>query len=106
MSKSELSGHYVTVDETWSHYYTLEMKEHSKQWIDPGECASKKKLTSHGKVMATVFGDLHGIVFNHLENENMGTGQYYASYLINPSIWEILVSFCKFSLKYFISFIA
>ena len=52
---------FVTVDETWIHHYTPEMKEQSKQWISHGEPAPKKAKTvpSAGKVMATVFWDSH-----------------------------------------------
>ena len=48
---------FVTVDETWIHYYTPETKQQSKQWVTKGESAPKKAKTvpSAGKVMATVF---------------------------------------------------
>lgn len=53
----EFLRRFVTVDETWIHWYTPETKELSKQWILPGERASKKAKTvlSARKVMATVF---------------------------------------------------
>lgn len=53
----EFLRRYVTVDETWVHYYTPETKEQSKQWIARGEPAPKKAKTvkSADKVMATVF---------------------------------------------------
>ena len=55
----------MTVDETWIHHYTPEMKEQSKQWTSLGERAPKKAKTvpSAGKVMATVFRDSQGIIF-------------------------------------------
>lgn len=61
----EFLRRFVTVDETWIHHYTPEMKEQSKQWISPGETAPKKARTvpSAGKVMATVFWDSQGIIF-------------------------------------------
>ena len=48
---------FVTVYETWVHYYTPETKQQSKQWTSTGEPAPKKAKTVHsaGKVMATVF---------------------------------------------------
>jgi len=53
----EFLRRFVTVDETWIHWYTPETKEQSKQWTSPGEPAPKKAKTvpSAGKVMATVF---------------------------------------------------
>ena len=33
---SEFLRQYITVDETWIHFYTPETKEHSKQWTLPG----------------------------------------------------------------------
>ena len=55
----------VTVDETWVHYYELENKAHSRQWVGPGSPRPKKFKTqpSAGKVMmATVFWDANGII--------------------------------------------
>ena len=50
--------HRFTVDETWIYYFTPETKEQSKQWISPGEPASKKAKTvkSIRKVMASFLG--------------------------------------------------
>ena len=31
---------FVTMDETWIHYYTPESREGSKQWVKPGENAT------------------------------------------------------------------
>ena len=60
----EFLRRYVTVDETWIHYYTPETKNQSKMWTGPGEFASKKAKTvpSAGKVMATIFWGSHGII--------------------------------------------
>jgi len=56
---------FVTVDETWIHWYTPENKEQSKQWTSPGEHAPKKAKTvpSAGKVMATFFWDSQGVIY-------------------------------------------
>ena len=65
---------FVTVDETWIHHYTSEMKEQSKQWTSPGKCAPKKAKTvpSAGKVMATVFWNSQGIIFaDYLEGRTI-----------------------------------
>jgi len=61
----EFLRRFVTVDETWIHWYTPETKEQSKQWTSPGEPAPKKAKTvpSAGKVMATVFWDLQGVIY-------------------------------------------
>lgn len=80
----EFLRRFVTVDETWVHHYTPEMKEQSKQWILPGEPAPKKAKTvpSAGKVMATVFWDSQGIIhIDYLEKGRTITGQYYANLL-------------------------
>ncbi|XP_012060732.1 PREDICTED: uncharacterized protein LOC105623969 [Atta cephalotes] len=75
---------FVTIDETWIHRYTPEMKEQSKQWTKSSESASKKAKTvpSAGKIMATVFWDSRGIIFtDYLEKGRTITGQYYADLL-------------------------
>lgn len=80
----EFLRRFVTVDETWIHYYTPETKEQSKQWTLPGERAPKKAKTVHsaGKVMATVFWDAEGIILiDYLEKGRTITGQYYSALL-------------------------
>ncbi|XP_043259031.1 uncharacterized protein LOC122401139 [Colletes gigas] len=61
----EFLRRFVTVDETWIHWYTPETKEQSKQWTSPGECAPKKAKTvlSAGKVMATVSWNSKGVIY-------------------------------------------
>jgi len=51
----EFLRRFITVDETWIYYFTLETKEQSKQWTSLDEPAAKKTKTikSAGKVMAT-----------------------------------------------------
>jgi len=55
----EFLRRFITVDETWIHYFTFETKEQSKQRTSPNEPAPKKTKTvkSAGKIMATVFWD-------------------------------------------------
>ena len=80
----EFLRRYVTVDETWIHWYTPETKEQSKQWTAPGEPAPKKAKTvpSAGKVMATVFWDSKGVIYiNYLEKGKTITGLYYGEVL-------------------------
>ncbi|XP_011165249.1 histone-lysine N-methyltransferase SETMAR-like [Solenopsis invicta] len=75
---------FVTVDETWIHYYTPETKEQSKQWGTKEESAPKKAkiVPSAGKIMATVFWDSQGIILiDYLEKSKTITGAYYSSLL-------------------------
>ena len=41
----EFLHQFITVDETWIHYFTPETKKQSKQWTSLGEPASKKTKT-------------------------------------------------------------
>ena len=80
----EFLRRFVTVDETWVHWYTPETKEQSKQWTSPGNSAPKKAKTtpSAGKIMATVFWDAKGIILiDYLEKGKTVTGLYYAELL-------------------------
>ncbi len=54
----------LTVDETWIHHYDPELKNQSKQWLSCGSdpCIKAKVVPSLGKVMATVFWDVSGII--------------------------------------------
>jgi len=75
---------FVTVNETWIHYYTSETKKQSKQWVIKGESAPKKAKTvySAGKIMATVFWDSQEIILiDYLEKGTTITGAYYSSLL-------------------------
>ena len=73
----------VTVDKTWIHHYTPEMKEQSKQWVLPAERAQKnaKTLPSVGNVMDTVFWNSQGFI-DCLEDANTITGEYYAALFV------------------------
>ena len=53
----EFLRRFVTVDETWIHWFTPVTMEQSKQWTSPGERAPKKAKTvlSAGKVIGSVF---------------------------------------------------
>ena len=54
----------VTGDESWAHHYEPETKRQSMQWHHIGSPSPKKfKLApSAGKVMITVFWDIHGVL--------------------------------------------
>ena len=76
-----LKRRFITVDETWIHYFTPETKEQSKQWTSPGETVSKKAKTVKlaGKVMVTVFWDARGIIhIDYLPSKKMINGDYAA----------------------------
>ena len=80
----EFLRRFITMDETWIHYFTPETKEQSKQWTSPGEPAPKKAKTvkSTGKVMATVFWDALGIIhIDYLPLKQTISGDYYAALL-------------------------
>jgi len=74
----------VTVDETWVHYYELENKLHSRQWVGPGSPMPKKfkNQPSAGKVMAPVFWSTKGVVLlDILSKGSTITGAYSANLL-------------------------
>jgi hypothetical protein len=54
----------VTRDETWVFHYTPESKAESMTWKHPHSPVKKKFKTVHspGKVMTTVFWDVHGVL--------------------------------------------
>ena len=73
----------LTVDETWVHYYELENKAQSHQWVGSGSprpfCS---KQPSTGKMVATVFWDAQGIIMlDFLEKKSTIIGAYYANLL-------------------------
>jgi len=53
----EFLRRFITMDETWIHYFTSETKKQSKQWTSLSESASKKAKTVKlaEKMMATIF---------------------------------------------------
>ena len=70
----------VTCDETWVHHYTPEMKRASKEWRGKGEeCPVKAKMRlSAGKMMATVFWDLKGVLLvDFLHTRRTVNAAYY-----------------------------
>ena len=78
----EFLRRFITVDETWIHYCTPEIKEQSKQWTFRGESAPKKaKVTiSANKVMATVFWDARGIIhIDYLQKGKTINVEYYSN---------------------------
>jgi len=77
----EFLHRFITVNETWIHYFTPEMKEQSKQWISLDESDLKKVKTvkSAGKVIVTHFWDACGIIhIDYLPSKQTINGDYYA----------------------------
>lgn len=75
---------FVTMDETWIHYYTPESKRSSAEWLQENETRPKRPKTqrSAGKVMASVFWDAQGIIFiDYLQKGKTITGDYYVTLL-------------------------
>ena len=73
---------FVTMDETWIHPYSLEVKEQSKKWTGWEKSAPEKakSVPSTGKVMASVFWDAKGNLFiDYLLKEKTITGKYCTS---------------------------
>lgn len=57
----------VTMDETWLHYSTPEMKSQSRQWIEKGGNPPRKAkvVGSAKKIMFLAFFDSKGMVYQH-----------------------------------------
>ena len=66
----EFLRRFVTVDDTWIHWYTLETKKQSKQWTSTSECAPTCPIGWKGDVHRSVGltrCDLHRL---HGEGQN------------------------------------
>ena len=75
---------FVTVDETWVHFYTPEQRSASREWTKRGEMppTTSRTSTSTKKIMATVFWDERGILLlDFLETGKTINGEYYAGLL-------------------------
>ena len=75
---------YVTMDKTWIHHYTPETKRSSAEWTAVGERRPKRPKTQQlaGKVMVSVFWDVHGILFiDYLEKGKTINSDYYMTLL-------------------------
>jgi histone-lysine N-methyltransferase SETMAR len=86
-NKTDFVRRFITMDETWSHYYTPESKQQTKLWTEAGCSAPKKtrSVPSAGKVMASVFWDAEGILFvDYLEKGKTITGEYHSNVFTRP----------------------
>ena len=80
-NKKEFLHIYVTMDETGIHYFTLESNWQSAEWAAAGESRPKwpKMQTSAGKVLASVFWDVQGILsINYPEKGRIINSKYIA----------------------------
>jgi len=83
-NKTDFERRFITMNEAWIHHYTPESRQQSKQWTEAGCSAPKKtrSVPSAGKVMASVFWDVEGILFiDYLEKSKTITGEYYSNLL-------------------------
>lgn len=80
----EMLSRIVTGDETWVHHYQPESKQASKQWKhkDSPTPTKFKVVPSAGKVMATVFWDMRGVLLvDFQEHGRTVTAASYCSLL-------------------------
>ena len=63
-NKKDFLRQYITMNETWIYHFTPEAKRASAEWRGGGESRPKCPKTQQlaGKVMASVFWDMHGIL--------------------------------------------
>ena len=72
------------MDETWIHFFTPESNQQSAVWTAAGEsCPKRPKMqTSAGKVLASVFWDVHGILFiDYLVKGRTNNNEYHIALL-------------------------
>ena len=79
---------YVTMDETWIHYFTSVSNQQSAEWKEASESHPKrpKTQTSTGKVLASIaiFWDAQGILFiDYLEKGRTINSQYHIALLMS-----------------------
>ena len=76
---------YITMDETWIHHFIPDTSRESAECRAPGESAPKRPKTQQtaGRVMASVFWDVHGIIFiDYLEHGKIINSDYYIDLLV------------------------
>ena len=84
-NKKEFLCKYVTLDETWIYYFTLESNWQSAEWTAAGESCPKwpKMQTSAGKVLSSIFWDVQSILFfDYLEKGRIINSKYYIALLV------------------------
>ena len=84
-NKKEFLRKYMTMEETWIQHFTSESNRQSAEWTAAGESRPKwpKTQTSAGKVLASVFWDVRGILFiDYLEKGRAINSEYYIILLV------------------------
>ena len=79
-NKKDFLRRYITINESWIHHFTPESKRASAEWRAEGEGRPKRPKTqqSAGKVVASVFWDMHGILLiDFLPKGQMINSDYY-----------------------------
>ena len=74
------------MDETWIHHFTLESNQLLAEWTAVGESRPKQPMmqTSAGKVLASIFWDVQGILFlDYLEKGRTINSKYYIALLVH-----------------------
>ena len=77
---------YVMMDEIWIHHFTLESNRQSAEWTAASESHPKrlKTQTSAGKVLASIFWDVQGILFiDYLDKGRNINSEYYIALLVH-----------------------
>ena len=83
-NKKDFWRRYITIDETWNHHFSPGSKRASAEWRGEGESRPKLSKTQQtaGKVMASVFSDMHGILLiDFLPKGQMINSDYYIALL-------------------------
>ena len=79
----DFSEQIITGDDTCVHQYCPEIKAQSMAWKHPGSPTIKKFTisTNYGKLMVTVFWDMHGVPLLHFypPNETVNSAAYQAN---------------------------
>jgi len=80
-NRADFFRRFVTMDETWVHYYTPEANRQSAEWLKSHESRPKRPKDQHSarKIIASVFWDAHSIIFiYYLQKGRIVMKGYYA----------------------------
>ena len=77
---------YVTIDDTWIHYFTPKSNHQSAEWTAANESCPKwqKIQTSAGKLLTSVFWDAQGILFiDYIGKRRTINSKYYIGLMVH-----------------------
>ena len=83
-NKKDFLRRYITMNETWIHHFIPKSNRASAKWRGEAESWPKRSKTqqSAGKVMASVFRDMHGILLiDFIPNGQTINSDYYIALL-------------------------